>query len=58
MINTEKVTRVEIIDHTLEIEDGGGRCYVKWNQNIKVEVQLQDDDRTLKVFISDVKENR
>lgn len=51
-MNTEKVCRLEIIDHTKPIEEGGGRAYVKWDKNIKVEVYLQDDDRTLKVFVS------
>lgn len=46
-MNTEKVTRVEVIDHyTPE-----GRAYVFWEKDAKVEVQLQDDGRTLKVFI-------
>jgi len=51
-MNTEKVNRVEIIDHTKSYEEGGGRAYVKWEEGIKVEVMLQDDERTLKVFIS------
>lgn len=58
-MDTSKVTRVEVIDHTKPFEDGGGRCYTFWSQydtadikKPKVEVQLQDNDRTLKVFIS------
>lgn len=43
-INTEQVTRVEVIDDT-------GRAYVNRNQDNAVEVQIQDDGRTLKVFI-------
>lgn len=43
-INTQKVTRVEVIDDT-------GRAYVNRNQDNAVEVQLQDNGRTLKVFI-------
>lgn len=57
-MDTSKVTRVEVIDHTKPMEDGGGRCYTFWNgydtadkKDPKVEVQLQDDGRTLKVFI-------
>lgn len=53
-MDTSKVTRIEIIDHTKE----EGRVYTFWNQytrkdipNPKVEVMLQDDGRTLKVFI-------
>ena len=45
--STDKVTRVEVID-----EDG--RSYVNWNDNNKVELSFQDNERTLKVFISRV----
>ena len=44
----DKVTRVEVIDK-------GGRAYVSWNKSNKVELQLQDSNRTLKVFVSDLK---
>lgn len=50
-----KVNRVEIIDHTLSLEEGGGRCYVKWEDNIKVSYDLQDNERTLKIFITEEK---
>ncbi len=57
-MDTSRVTRIEVIDHTKPWEDGGGRCYTFWNeydtsdiQKPKVEVLLQDDGRTLKVFI-------
>jgi hypothetical protein len=53
-MNTEKVNRVEVIDHTKSLEDGGGRAYVFWEKTAKVELQLQDDGRTLKIFISSV----
>jgi hypothetical protein len=43
-LNTEQVTRVEIIDDT-------GRVYVTWGIT-SLELQLQDDDRTLKIFLS------
>ena len=43
-MNTEKVTRVEVIDDT-------GRAYVNWNIDNVVSVQLQDNGKTLKVFI-------
>jgi hypothetical protein len=42
--STDKVTRVEVIDQY-------GRSYVAWDDNNKVELSLQDDGRTLKVFI-------
>lgn len=69
-MNTEKVTRLEIIDHTpcdtckgqrfvqgevcKECQGLGaaGREVVFWNKDKQVEVQLQDDDKTLKIFIS------
>jgi len=43
----DKVTRIEIIDQD-------GRSYVNWDDNNKVELSFQDDERTLKVFISRV----
>jgi hypothetical protein len=43
----DKVTRVEIIDND-------GRSYIKWGVVIE-QVSLQDDDRTLKIFLSENK---
>ena len=43
-LDTKKITRVEIIDET-------GRSYVKRDIS-GLEVLLQDDGRTLKIFIS------
>lgn len=43
MINTDKVTRVEVIDHN-------GRSYSNRNCIID-EIQLQDDDKTMKIFL-------
>lgn len=41
------VNRLEVIDHT-----GDGRAYVKWvPSDFDVHLQLQDDDRTLKIFV-------
>ena len=48
-MNTDKVTRIEVIDH--QSEPVIGRAYTKYNCE-KVELQLQDDGRTLKIFIS------
>jgi ribosome maturation factor RimP len=48
-IDTSKVTRLEIIDH--QSEPIIGRVYTKHNCE-KVEIQFQDDNRTLKIFIS------
>jgi len=41
--NIEKITRFEVIDEN-------GRSYMKYN--VHVEPDLQDDGRTLKIFIS------
>jgi hypothetical protein len=45
-----KVTRFEVIDHTKKKQ---GRIVVEYNVN--VELSLQDDNRTLKVFLTDQK---
>lgn len=52
-MDTSKVTRVEIIDHTKPLEEGGGRQVIVPANSIddlKVKLSLQDDGRTLKVF--------
>lgn len=43
--NFEKVTRVEIID-------AQGRSYVKYGE-LLWRIGLQDDDRTLKIFLTE-----
>ena len=48
-----KVSRFELIDHT---KDGGGRVFVKYKNNMKILTSVQDEDRTLKVFIDETKE--
>lgn len=46
-----KVNRLEVIDHT---STGKGRDYVKWeDSNFAVTLQLQDGNRTLKMFLYD-----
>jgi hypothetical protein len=45
-----KVTRVEVIDHSKSIEQGGGRAFVK-TDCVEVELSYQDDGKTLKLFI-------
>lgn len=47
-MNTNNVTRFEVIDHTSE---GVGRVLVQYG--VKVEVDFQDDGRTMKVFLRD-----
>lgn len=41
----EKINRVEVIDQK-------GRSYVNWKPTNKIEISLQDDCQTLKVFIT------
>ncbi len=48
MIDTSKVTRIEVIDEK-------GRSYVHFNSNNKVELSLQDEDKTLKVIVKQEK---
>lgn len=48
VMQTEKVTRFEVIDHTTE---AGGRLLVRYG--VKVEAAFQDQGRTMKVFLSD-----
>ncbi len=54
-MDTSNVNRVEIINHTSKGELG--RAYTYWSQygngieNPKVELVLQDDGKTLKIFI-------
>ena len=48
---TSKVTRVEVIDEN-------GRAYVRGPEDIKVELSFQDEDRTLKIFIKKLKEEK
>jgi len=45
---TKSITRFEVIDHTSKKR---GRIVVEYNVN--VELSLQDENRTLKVFLTD-----
>ena len=47
-MNTDRVTRFEVIDHTSEML---GRMLVKYGVN--VDISIQDDGRTTKVFLTD-----
>jgi hypothetical protein len=54
-IDTSKVTRVELINHHSEAPIPG-RCYVWWMREtvgVKIEYSIQDNGRTLKIFLSD-----
>lgn len=46
-INTTKINRVEVIQHS---EPYNGRAYTNYNAK-DVEIQLQDDGKTLKIFL-------
>jgi hypothetical protein len=48
-MNTSKVTRVEVINHQ-DNDPSFGRAFVKHDCK-EVELSLQDDGRTLKIFI-------
>ncbi len=48
-MNTNKVTRVEVINHSKNAKPLG-RAFVKHDCE-NVEIQLQDNERTLKIFI-------
>ena len=45
MLPTATITRVEVIDEN-------GRSYVNWKPTNRIELQVQDKGRTLKVFVS------
>lgn len=47
-----KVTRVEVIDRSKGVEEGGGRVYTDYAVN-GAWVSTQDDGRTIKVFINE-----
>lgn len=51
-MNTSKVTRLEVVD-LKKNADPKGRVYINWHRNNKIELSLQDDGRTLKIFIQD-----
>jgi hypothetical protein len=44
-VNVKRITRIEVIDKA-------GRSYVNWDEDNDVTYQLQDDGRTLKVFVN------
>lgn len=50
IIDLPTITRLEVID-------GHGRSYVNWNV-IDIDISVQDDDRTLKLFVKDKEYDR
>ena len=45
MLPTTMINRIEVIDEN-------GRSYVNWKPTNRIELQVQDNGRTLKVFVS------
>lgn len=45
MLPITNINRVEVIDES-------GRSYVNWKKENKSEIQIQDNGRTLKIFIT------
>ena len=45
MLPTAMINRVEVIDEK-------GRSYVNWKPTNRTELQVQDNGRTLKIFVS------
>jgi hypothetical protein len=45
MLPTAMINRVEVIDEN-------GRSYVNWKPTNRTELQVQDNGRTLKIFVS------
>ena len=50
LLDTSRVTRVEVIDHYTP----SGRLLTTWHEDMRVELELQDDERTMKIFLSKV----
>lgn len=47
----DKVTRLEVIDHSGLSPQQIGRVYTNWNKDLFVSADLQDGGRTLKIFL-------
>lgn len=54
-LNTDKITRLEVIDYTKDVLDDSRRAYFNWDKDNKIDLSFQDDNRTLKIFIQTVK---
>lgn len=53
VIKDEKLTRLEIINHSKNKHNPFGRCFTHWDDKTKIELSLQDDEKTLKIFLDD-----
>jgi len=56
-MNLDSITRFEVINHTetgdMWLKDGTGRAFVKYLEpDEQITYQVQDDGRTLKMFIA------
>ena len=49
VIKQDKLTRIEVINHS-KFGDFG-RSFVHWEDGTKISLELQDDEKTLKIFI-------
>lgn len=49
-------TRLEIIDWSSERIEGGGRVFSVWDDKLRFKLSFQDNNRTLKIFIMDRKD--
>lgn len=49
-ISSKIITRIEVIDEN-------GRSYVNQNLKNKIEIHLQDEGRTLKIFVNNDSKN-
>ncbi len=56
-LSNDKISRLEIIDHTKPLEEGGGRTMVFWDKNKKIELDYQDGSKTLKIFVTERNNN-
>ena len=51
VINQDKLTRIEIINHSSNKDNPFGRCFTHWSDKVRIELDLQDQERTLKIFL-------
>ena len=50
---TKKHPQKEIKDCTrIEVVDENGRAYVNWKENNKITISMQDDFKTMKIFVT------
>ena len=57
-IKPNKITRLEVINHNVpESSDEFGRQMVKYFKEGQLDISLQDDGRTLKIFLNNGEDN-